>query len=264
MKTQDVARKNTTNKTEITSVASADLNITSTAHHLSTEQIVDELDTSSALGLSEAESKARLAYFGHNRLEVKKEKTVGEVILRQFKSLVAYMLLGAAFISFMLNDVAEGIAILIVLIINAGIGFFMEWQAISSLKALKELDISQAKVIRDGNVVYVPSEEITIGDLLYIEAGDIVPADARIISLNQLQAEESALTGESLPVIKDTDPLPMHTILAEKRNMLFKGTSVIHGNAKAIVAAIANDTELGKISQLVQQAKPVPHPWRNS
>jgi Ca2+-transporting ATPase len=97
----------------------------------------------------------------------------------------------------------------------------MEWQAISSLKALKELDISQAKVIRDGNVVYVPSEEITIGDLLYIEAGDIVPADARIISLNQLQAEESALTGESLPVIKDTDPYRWHTILAEKRNMLF-------------------------------------------
>jgi Ca2+-transporting ATPase len=225
-------------------------------YSLTVEQLTTALQTSSRNGLTEKEVDKRLAAFGFNRLITKKEKTIAQVLLQQFTSLALYLLLAAAIISFILNDVAEGIAILIVIVLNALIGFVMEWQALTSVKALKKLDVINAKLIRNGKLIEVSSEKITIGDLMYIEAGDIIPADARIVSCTQLQAEESALTGESLPVLKHTDILPATTVMAERNNMLYKGTSVTHGNAKAIVSGTGNNTELGKISTLVQQAKP--------
>ena len=232
------------------------INKQASAHHLTVEQIASLLKTSIQNGLTQQEATKRLAVFGYNRLTSKKEKTIAQVLLQQFTSVAVYLLAAAAVISFILSDVAEGIAILIVIFLNAIIGFIMEWQALTSVKALKKIDIVHAKIIRNGRLVEVPSDEITIGDLLYVEAGDIIPADARLISVTHLQAEESALTGESLPVIKYTKPLPVKTVVAERNNMLYKGTSGTNGSAKAIVTAISNDTELGKISSLVQQAKP--------
>jgi Ca2+-transporting ATPase len=227
----------------------------SDAHHLTTEELTALLQTSPD-GLSTKEAIKRLADFGYNRLSAKKEKTIVEILLEQVKSLIVYLLLAAAFISFLLRDITEAFVILIVIILNTLIGFFMEWQAVVSLKALKKLDIINAKVIRNGKLAEVSSEEIVVGDLLYVEAGDIIPADARIIMFSHLQVEESALTGESLPVIKNKDRLPVNTIVAERINMLYKGTSVTHGNAKAIVTGVGTNTELGKISNLLQEAKP--------
>ncbi len=227
-----------------------------TAYHLTNEQVALSLQTSLHNGLTKQEVNNRLAAFGYNRLTVKKEKTIAQVLLQQFASVAVYLLLTAASISFILNDVAEGVAIIIVLLLNAAIGFAMEWQAVTSLKALKELDITRAKLIRNGTLEEVSSEEITVGDLLYVEAGDVIAADARIVVSTQLQTEESALTGESLPVQKNTTALPLNTVVAERNNMLYKGTSVTNGNAKAIVTATGNNTELGKISAMVQQAKP--------
>lgn len=232
------------------------LNKQDAPHHLTAEQITSSLKTSVQYGLSREEAAGRLAVFGYNRISSKKEKTIVQVLSQQFTSIAVYLLTAAAIISFALNDIAEGIAILIVIVLNALIGFVMEWQAVTSVQALKKTDIIQVKVIRDGMLTEIVSDKITIGDLISVEAGDIIPADARIVLSEHLQTEESALTGESLPVKKYTAALPAKTVVAERNNMLYKGTSVTHGNAKAIVTAIADDTEFGRIASLVQQAKP--------
>jgi Ca2+-transporting ATPase len=228
----------------------------SNAHHLSTNETAALFKTSIQNGLCEEEINKRHIAYGYNRLITKKEKTALQVLLQQFTGVAVYLLLGAAFISLLLNDVAEAVAIIIVILLNAAIGFFMEWQALTSLKALKNLDVIKAKVVRNSRLIEVSSEEITTGDIIYIEAGDIISADARIVLCHHLQSEESALTGESLPVLKHINPLPLHTIVAERKNMLYKGTTATHGSAYAVVTAISDNTELGKISTLVQKAKP--------
>jgi Ca2+-transporting ATPase len=223
---------------------------------LNTNEAASLLQTSSQDGLTRKQINERLAAFGYNRLTAQKEKTPLQILLQQFTGIAVFLLLAAAAVSFILNDIAEAIAIVIVLLLNAAIGFVMEWQAVTSLKALKKLDITKAQVIRNGRLEEISSEEITIGDLLNIEAGDIIPADARIVLSTHLQTEESALTGESLPVIKQHEALTGKIVIAERNNMLYKGTSATNGSAKALVTAIGNNTELGKISMLVQQAKP--------
>jgi P-type Ca2+ transporter type 2C len=223
-------------------------------YRVSNEDVIAELDTSLSFGLESAEATKRLQMYGLNRMQSKREKTAFEILLAQFISPVIYMLVAAAVISFILADTPEGIAIIIVIFINAAIGFYMEWQALTTMKALKKMDVIEAKVIRDGSLQQISSDEITIGDLIKIEAGDIIPADARIIDLNQLQVDESALTGESLPVSKTHETLHEEYALAEQVNMLFKGTIAVGGNAKGVVVRIGMETELGNISEMVRQA----------
>ena len=218
------------------------------------QNIERELKASLSQGLTEKEAKLRLEKHGPNQIKSSKEKTVGQILLSQFLSPVIYLLIGATIISFSLNDIPEGIAIIIVILINAAIGFYMEMQAMTTMKALKKLDVMEAKVIREGKLKQVSSEQITIGDLHYIEAGDLIPADAKIAEASQLQIDESALTGESLPVTKKPETLNGSVILAEQTNMVFKGTIAVKGNAKAIVVNIGMNTELGKISDMVQHA----------
>ena len=224
-------------------------------YQVTNEELKSELKISLSEGLSEDEAKRRLEEHGPNRIKSQKEKTIWQILLSQFLSPVIYLLIGAAIISFFLSDIPEGIAIIIVILINAAIGFYMEWQAVTTMKALTKLDIIEAKVIRNGTLKQVSSDAITIGDLVSIEAGDLIPADARIIEASQLQIDESALTGESLPVSKKPDTLNGTIILAEQTNMLFKGTMAVKGNSKALVVNIGMDTELGKISEMVQHAE---------
>ena len=218
------------------------------------EEVTKELKISLGEGLTEDEARRRLGEYGPNRIQSSKEITAWQILLSQFLSPVIYLLIGASVISFSLNDVAEGIAIIIVIIINAVIGFYMEWQALTTMKSLTKLDIITAKVIRNGSLKQVSSDAITIGDLVYIEAGDLIPADGRIVEASQLQINESALTGESLPVSKQPETLNGTVVLAEQSNMLFKGTMAVKGNAKAIIINIGMNTELGKISDMVQHA----------
>lgn len=224
-------------------------------YQVTNEELKSELKISLSEGLSEDEAKRRLEEHGPNRIKSQKEKTIWQILLSQFLSPVIYLLIGAAIISFFLSDIPEGIAIIIVILINAAIGFYMEWQAVTTMKALTKLDIIEAKVIRNGTLKQVSSDAITVGDLVSIEAGDLIPADARIIEASQLQIDESALTGESLPVSKKPDTLNGTIILAEQTNMLFKGTMAVKGNSKALVVNIGMDTELGKISEMVQHAE---------
>jgi Ca2+-transporting ATPase len=206
-------------------------------------------------GLSETEASRRLQVHGLNRIKAAKEKTVWEILLAQFLSPVIYLLIAASIISFSLGENAEGIAIVVVILINAALGFYMEWQAITSMKALKSLDVAEAKVMRDGKLRFIASEELTVDDLVYIEAGDLIPADSMIIESKQFQVDEAALTGESLPVDKKPDHSKSSNIPAEQVNRIFKGTIAVKGNAKAIVENIGMQTELGKISDLVQRSE---------
>jgi Ca2+-transporting ATPase len=218
-------------------------------------EVISQLASDSINGLFSAEVIERRKKYGLNLLHEPDEKGVISILLSQFNNLIGYLLLTAAVISFFFNDVTNGFAILVVILINAAIGFGMEYQAVSSMAALKKLDKVFVKVRRDGQLAEILSEEIVPGDILFLEAGDLVPADARLFSVSQMEVNESSLTGESVPVIKITDALPERSILAERKNMVYKGTAVTKGNGKAIVAATGMNTEFGKIAAMVNKAE---------
>ncbi|HKR07446.1 MAG TPA: HAD-IC family P-type ATPase, partial [Bacteroidia bacterium] len=220
----------------------------------SKEEICKLLNATSDKGLSADEVKERQELFGKNIIEQKKKKNPILIFLAQFASPMVYMLLVAAGLSFFFKEWLDGIAILVVIIINAIIGFLMEFQAERSMDALKRMTQVNAKVIRDNNLVEIASSEIVPGDILFLEAGDMILSDARIFNLSQFQVDESALTGESMPVEKQDKILAKDTSLAERLNMIYKGTFVTSGNAKAIVTGTGMKTELGKIASMVQSA----------
>lgn len=229
-------------------------------HELPIEETILTLQTDVAHGLSHAETENRNTRYGLNRYESKKQKSLWRVLLRQFQSPIVYLLIFGASVSLYFKDVIEAIAIVVVVLVNACIGFAMEWQARKSMKALKDMDIVLSKVIRDGRTEEVHSEKLTPGDIILLEAGDLVPADSRLVECHQLQCDESSLTGESLPTEKNAAALPKATILAEQLNMVFKGTAVINGNGKAIVTGIAANTQLGTITSLVESEKEITTP----
>lgn len=224
------------------------------SYSLESETLSRALRVNLKNGLSEEDAKKRHQQFGPNVYEQKQPQSLLTLFARQFKGAVVYILACGAIISFYFNDIPEAISILVVILINALIGFLMEWQARTSMDALKKLEVITAKVLRDDYLVVINAREIVPGDILYLEAGDLVSADGRLIEAQQLQCDESPLTGESLPVSKKNQALPKDTILAEQSNMVFKGTSVVKGNGKALVTGIAKDTELGQIANLVDQA----------
>ena len=224
-------------------------------HQISTQEAEQKLHTVRDKGLSTEEANQRLKKFGANSIQQEKELNGWVIFFRQFKSPIVILLILAATMSFLSSEWLDGFAILIVLLINAVIGFLMERQAHRSMRALKDLTRTYAKVVRDSRLMNVPSEDVVPGDLLFFEAGDMVMADARIIQATQFQVNESALTGESVPVDKNTSTLPNDTPLAERANMVYRGTFITKGNAKAIVAATGMSTELGKIATMVQRAE---------
>jgi Ca2+-transporting ATPase len=219
-------------------------------HALSVEDIFQSLQTNVNEGLSNAEAENRSKEFGLNTYRMQKQKSIWMMILQQFKSPIVYLLLAGAAVSVYFQDYMEAIAILVVILVNALIGFLMELQARNSMNALREMDVIHSKVVRDGKIQEIPSEKLTPGDVVGLEAGDVVPGDGRIIELNQLQCDESSLTGESLPTEKGTEKLPKETALGDRHNMVFKGTSVMNGNAKVVITGIAQNTELGTITSL--------------
>jgi Ca2+-transporting ATPase len=193
--------------------------------------------------------------FGKNRLKTEEEKSIFEIIIDQFNSLIILLLAVSAIISFIFGDIVEGFAIVAVIFINAAIGFFTELRAVRSMEALKALTKVTTKVLRDGRLQEINAEEIVPKDILIFDGGDVITADARLIETSNLMANESALTGESLPVPKNVDPLPGDTPLADRSNMVYKGTSISRGSGRALVIATGMDTELGNISSLVQEAE---------
>ncbi len=207
-------------------------------------------------GLSTADAKKLLSEFGANRLLEKKGRSPVSIFAEQFSSILIIVLIIAAIVSFALSEVVDAVAIIAIVILNGVLGFVQEYRAEKSMEALKKIVSPVAKVVRDGNEFVVPAAELVPGDLVVVEAGDKIPADCAILESFSLHTDESALTGESLPVEKaydsaDTSGAPV----AERKNKLFMGTVVTYGRGKAVVENTGVNTEFGRIANLVQEQR---------
>jgi Ca2+-transporting ATPase len=228
---------------------------TFSAWAFSWEEVQKELDVNADEGLSSGEVDKRRQKYGLNRLREVKSKSLLLILIEQFKSLMVALLAVATCLSFIFGDWVEGIAIIAVIIINAAIGFFMEVKAIRSMESLKKLGSVNTKVRREGQVQEIPADELVPGDIIILEGGDVITADLRLTEASKLQSDESALTGESVPVSKSVEPVDEDSALADRKNMLFKGTAVTRGAGEGIVVSIGMNTELGEISSLVEEAE---------
>ncbi len=222
------------------------------AHQLSIDEVFSKLGSKKE-GLSDKEVKKRREESGANVIEGKEQKSLFKLFLEQVNNPIIYLLVGAAVISFAFGDIPEGIAIIVVIVLNTAIGFWMEYQARTSIKALKKLDRLETSARRNGEVIKVDAADIVPGDVIELEAGDVVPADARVFSYTELKVDESPLTGESLPVEKNEEPVDKDTELAERINMLYKGTAVTNGKVQAVVTSTGKSTEIGKISEMAER-----------
>ncbi len=218
------------------------------------EEIFSELKTSKK-GLTNNEAKKRLEKYGKNILKKKKNLKPLKIIFEQFKSFLIYILLFAVIISFLIGNKIDGIIILAIVLLNASIGSFQQYKAEKALRGLKKMLVPTSIVIRNGKHTKIASSEIVIGDILILETGDKINADCRIIESNNLQANEAILTGESLPINKLDKRIPSKTILAERLNMLYTGTQITRGSAKAVVVATGKNSEFGKIAEKLQDIK---------
>ena len=222
---------------------------------LEATETIEHLKSNPDQGLEQKEARNRLKKYGPNRIEAGKQRSVWEIFIAQIKNLIVLLLAVAAVVSFALGQLLEGISILVALIVNVLIGFGTELRAVRSLEALQQMTRVKAKVLRQQKIREIPAFELVPGDMVALEGGDMVPADLRLIESNRIEADESALTGESVPVGKAVDVLPEKTPLAERINMLFKGTALTQGSGKGLVVSTGMSTELGHISQLAQGAE---------
>ena len=214
-----------------------------------------ELGVSREKGLDGEQVAERLRRYGRNRLREMKRRTAWQILIDQFKSLVVGLLAAAAILSLVMQEWIDAAAIFAVIAINTAIGFFMEYKAVRSMEALRKMGAVTARVRRGGETVEIPADQLVPGDILIVEGGDIVSADVRLIDTSKLQADESALTGESVPVSKAVDTVKEKAEIAERKSMLFKGTAVTRGSGEAVVVATGMGTELGRISSLVEEAE---------
>ncbi|WP_391115848.1 cation-translocating P-type ATPase [Psychrobacillus sp. L3] len=224
-------------------------------HQQSTREIMDMLDVTNQ-GLNNDDVQKRQEVYGYNKLVEGKKTSTFAVFFGQFKDLLVVILMIAAFISFLLGEVGSTIVIMIVVILNAILGTVQHVKAEQSLDNLKALATPIAKVMRNNQIVEISSEDIVVGDLLYLAAGDYINADGRLLESHNLHINESSLTGESLAVAKSTAPIDGdHVTIGDKKNMVFTGSFVTNGRGTVIVTAIGMETEIGKIANLLDTAK---------
>lgn len=224
-------------------------------HQLSIEETIRLLETDGKAGLNEGEARRRLILYGPNELKETKRRHPLLLFFRQFADFLVLVLLAAAIISFATGELTDFIVIMAVIIINALLGFIQEYRAEKAVAALKKMATPSARVIRDGKVKEISSAQLVPGDIILLETGMVVPADGRLVETINLQVNESSLSGESLPVEKNTSPLPKDTPLAERTNMTYAGTIVTSGHGKAVVVSTGIQTEMGKITQLIEKTE---------
>ena len=216
-----------------------------------TEKVLDNLRTS-ARGLSDTEASIRSGKYGMNLLESKKKPPLVIKFLEQFKSILVLILIGAAVLSVLVGEYTDAIVIFIVITINAMIGFFQEFKAEKAMEALKRMSEPVARVMRNGVVREIPAEKVVPGDVIVLEEGFKVPADAYLIRANNLKVDESVLTGESEAVTKRVAAFDGELTVSEQKNMLFSSTNITMGNGRAVVVRTGMKTEMGKIAAMVQ------------
>ncbi|MEO6004676.1 MAG: cation-translocating P-type ATPase [Opitutus sp.] len=223
-------------------------------HHREGADILRAIDSTPA-GLAAAEASRRLAVAGANELKEGRRISAGQILLRQFKSLIIWILIAAGVVSGVVGDAIDSVAILAIVVLNAAIGFYQEFSAEQSVATLRKLTAPQARVRRDGHIALIPATDIVVGDILVLEAGDLVAADARLLDAHALRCVESALTGESAAVSKQSARLAkLSTPLGDRTNMVFVGTSIAAGTGQAVVVATGMRTELGQIAGLITAA----------
>lgn len=214
-------------------------------------EVINELESDARAGLSSQKAKERLSEYGPNELPEKKKKNIFARFFKHFNDILIYILLVAAIVTAFLGEYVDTIVILLVAVINAAIGFFQENKAEKALDNIRNMLSLKANVIRDGKRKEIDATDVTIGDIFLLNPGDKIPADARLIETSNLKVEESSLTGESVPSDKDIATLDDDAPLGDRHNMVFSGTTVSAGTGKAVVTAIGEDTEIGKINRMM-------------
>ena len=222
---------------------------------LSAQEILERSNVTRKKGLNRKQVKRLIQQYGPNRLREAEKQSLWQLLLNQVKSLIVILLAVTAVLSFAFQEWMDGFAITGVIVINTAIGFFIELKAVRSMEALHQMERVTAKVRRRGKVIEVSARQLVPGDIVILEGGDIISADMRLVVSGKLQVDESVLTGESLPVSKQIDKIQDLASLADRTNMLYKGTAVTRGSGEAVVTATGMETELGKITDLVQKAE---------
>jgi Ca2+-transporting ATPase len=224
-------------------------------HTTTTDEALRATNSDSKLGLTESAVALRQQQYGLNVLTETKRRSPLKMIINQFKDFMVLVLIGSAIISGFLGESEDTIAILVIVVMNAILGFVQEYRAERAMEALKALTLTKSKVLRDGAMKILNAEQLVPGDIVSIEAGDLIPADLRILENQQLRSDESALTGESLPVEKITDPLVSDDLsVGDRRNILHKGTLITYGRGIGLVIATGMQTEIGRIATLLHGA----------
>ena len=220
-------------------------------HKKEAGEVLKELN-SNTHGLSSKEALIRLKKHGKNEIQKFKKISPLFIFLNQFRSFIIYVLLAATVLAFVLGETTDAIVILVIVILNALLGFVQEYKAEKSIEALRKLSAPTATVLRDNKTIRINSSEIVPGDIIIIEEGSYIPADARLIDVSSLAIDESTLTGESTSVNKNIEIIKKDTIISNQKNMVFAGTIAVRGRGKAIVVFTGLNTELGKIAKEIQ------------
>lgn len=228
----------------------------STSYHtLSTENVLRTL-VSSPNGLSPSEAAKRLEKDGKNELQETKKKPAWLMFLLQFWDFMILILLAAAVISAFAGDMTDVFVILIIVVLNACIGFFQEYKAEKAINALKKMATATTRVLRDGQVQEIEAYDLVVGDWVLLEAGNVIPADLRLVETNSLRIDESTLTGESVPTEKTIEAIADPDVsLGDRSNLAFKGTLIVNGRGAGVVVNVGMETELGKIAKLLQTSE---------
>lgn len=225
------------------------------SYRLSTNDVLHALSSSEKTGLSKDQASRVLERVGPNELLEEKKESYFTIFLKQFKSFIIYILLFAVIISLVQREFVDAIVILIILLVNAVIGFIQEINARKAIDSLRELSELTVDVLREGKRVSIPTKELVPGDIMFLHEGKKVPADGRIIKSYGLEASESSLTGESAPITKENKTLRQETPLSERTNMVFSGTLILRGHATVIVTHTGMKTEIGHIARMLNDVK---------
>ena len=229
-------------------------------HSLSVEETLRRLDTSTGNGLDAAEAQSRLQKSGPNRLPAGKKSGPLKRFLSQLNNILVYILLGAGFVKLMLGLWVDAAVIFGVVVLNTLLGFIQEGKAEKALDSIRNMLSAEARTVRGGEPRMIPAEELVPGDVVLLESGDKVPADLRLTEAKNLRTEEAALTGESVPADKTTDPVSEKATVGDRENMAFSGTLVVAGRAAGVVVATGSETELGRINQMLASVSPLETP----
>ena len=231
------------------------------SHSMEKKQLLESLKVTEA-GLSTEEAERRLQEFGPNELVAKKGVSPIQIFFGQFKDIFVIMLLIAIGISVAINEIVDAATIGTIVFLNAIVGFIQEYRSEKAMEAMKKLTAPKARVLRNGKELIIPSKNIVPGDIVLLEAGDRIPADARLLNVVDLKTDEAILTGESTAVSKLDGVLDEKTAVADRKNSVFMATHITYGRGKAVITSTGMGTEFGKVAKMVQSVEKVDTPLK--